>query len=60
MSGNSHTPYPLKPVRIPEKKPDDFRATSQKQSNAGFYDDRGGDLGGNRLKKRLYGLFLSR
>lgn len=36
-------------VRKPEKKPADFRATSQQQSNAGTYDDRGGD----RFKKVL-------
>lgn len=36
-------------VRIPHKKPNDFQATSQQQSNAGIYDARGGD----RLKKVL-------
>ncbi len=43
-SGPPHQPNI---VRKPDKKPVDFRATSQKQSNAGTYDDRGGD----RLKK---------
>ena len=40
---------PVQPniVRKPEKKPDDFRATSEQQSNAGTYDERGG----NRTRK---------
>lgn len=36
-------------VRIPHKKPSDFRATSQQQSDDGIYDVQGGD----RLKKIL-------
>lgn len=60
MSGNSHPIHPLKPVREPDRKPVDFRATSQKQSNAGFYDDRGAIKAATGLNKRFYGLFLSR
>lgn len=36
-------------LREPDKKAADFRATNQSQSNAGTYDDRGG----NRSKKVL-------
>ena len=35
-------------LRTPDKKPADFRATNQSQSNAGTYDERGG---GSRTKK---------
>ncbi len=46
MTGNSAPPHQPNILRKPDKKPVDFRATSQQQSNAGTYDERGG----NRLK----------
>lgn len=49
MTGNSSPPHQPNIVRTPEKKAVDFRATSQQQSNAGTYDERGGD----RFKKVL-------
>ena len=49
MAGNSSPPYQPNILRKPDKKPQDFRATSQAQSNAGMYDERGG----GRLKKVL-------
>lgn len=43
MTGNSSPPYQPNILRTPDKKPIDFRATTQQQSNAGTYDERGGD-----------------
>ncbi len=50
MSAESSPPHQPNILRKPDKKPADFRATSQQQSNAGTYDDRGGD---GRIKKIL-------